>query len=379
MDVQIRDADALRRVSPVMLRAYLEAHDWVQDQTWRDRILVWSNAAGEAVREILMPLREQSDTYGVRIAEAVAVLAVMEERSQLEVYYDLLGVGADVIRLRSLNGVGRSVWTLGESVDLLTRARDLLTAAARAAERPGLPVYRGRSSGEVIDYVRGVRPLPGYEAGRELTLHSQVPAGYGVQPDMRDPVKAPLARRATIALSEGLHEASKAADAVLAGRRVDDVLEERSPRLVSANLYDAVAALARHGHGINVSLAWAGVRPINAPSGDFAFYESAADAFSAGAQLLRRRNPFLDAHVTGAIVRLDRESREEFDGRSVVLYELDGRPIPLHIQFSIEDQEEVVRAFRDGIEISINGDIHREGRSYVLKTPRNFRVIGKAP
>ena len=379
MDVQIRDADALRRVSPVMLRAYLEAHDWVQDQTWRDRILVWSNAAGEAVREILMPLREQSDTYGVRIAEAVAVLAVMEERSQLEVYYDLLGVGADVIRLRSLNGVGRSVWTLGESVDLLTRARDLLTAAARAAERPGLPVYRGRASGDVIDYVRGVRPLPGYEAGSELTLHSQVSAGYGVQPDIIYPLKPPFPRRATIALNEGLHEASMTADAVLAGRRVEEVLEETFPRVASANLYDAVAALARRRHGIRVSLAWAGVRPTNAPGGDFAFYESAADAFSAGAQLLRRRSPFLDAHVTGAIVRLDRESREEFDGRSVVVYELDGRPIPLHIQFSIEDQEEVVRAFRDGIEISVNGDIHREGRSYVLKNPHNFVVIGKVP
>ena len=379
MDVQIRDADALRRVSPTMLRAYLEAHDWVQEQTWRDRILVWSNAAGEAVREILMPLREQSDTYGVRIAEAVAALAVMEERSQLEVYYDLLGAGADVIRLRSLNGVGRSGWTLGESVEFLTRARDLLTAAARAAERPGLPVYRGRASGEVNDYLRGVRPLPGYEVGPELTLHSPVPAGYEVQLDMWDPVKPPFPRRATIALNEGLHEASMTADAVLAGRKVEEVLEETSPRAVSANLYDAVAALSQHGHGINVSLAWAGVRPADAPSGDFAFSESAADIFSAGAQLLRQRSPFLDAHVTGEIVHLYREEKELFDGRSVVIYELDGRPIPLHVQFSIEYKEEVWNAFNDGIAISVNGDIHREGRSYVLKTPNNFRVIGKAP
>ena len=379
MDVQIRDADALRRVSPVMLRAYLEAQGWVQEQTWRDRILVWSNSAGESVREILMPLREQSDTYGVRIAEAVAALAVMEERSQIEVYYDLLGAGADVIRLRSLNGVGRSGWTLGESVEFLTRARDLLTAAARAAERPGLPVYRGRASGEVIDYLRGVRPLPGYEVGPELTLHSQVPAGYGVQLDMWDPVKAPLARRATIALIEGLHEASMTADAVFAGKGVEEALEETSPRAASANLYDAVAGLARRGHGINVSLAWAGVRPTDTPSGDFAFSESVADVFSEGAELLRQRSPFLNAYVTGEIVRLYRDREENFDGYSVVLCELDGRPIPLQVQFSIEDQDEVLRAFRNGIEISVNGDIHREGRSYVLKNPHNFRVIGANP
>ena len=376
MDVQIRDAEALRKVSPAMLRAYLEAHGWVQGETWRDRIVVWASTADAQVMEILMPLREQSDTYGVRIAEAVEFLAVTENRSQIEVYHDLIGAGADVIRLRPLNGAGQSGWTLGESVDFLTRARDLLNAAARAAERPGQSVYRGRASGEVAEYVRGVRPLPGYEAGPELTLHSQVPAGYGVQLDMGDPIRAPFPRRATIALNAGLHEASATADAVLAGRKIEDALEESPSQAASANLYDAVAALARRGHGIGVNLAWAGVRPAATASSDFAFPESNAEVFVEGAELLRKNSPFLDAHVTGEIVRLDRESKEEFDGHSVVLYEFDGRPIPLHVQFSIEDQEQVVLAFRNGIEISVNGDIQREGRRHVLMNPRDFVVIG---
>ncbi len=379
MDVQIRDTEALRRVSPTMLRAYLEAHDWVHEQTWRDRILVWSGTHGEDVREILMPLREQSDTYGVRIAEAVEVLTVAEERSQIEVYYDLIGAGADVIRLRPLNGAGQSGWTLGESVEFLTRARDLITAAARAAERPGQPVYRGRASGEVTEYVRGVRPLPGYEAGPALTLHSQVPAGYGVQLDMGDPFKAPFPRRAVTALNGGLREASRTADAVLAGEKIEDALKEASSQNASANLYDAVAALARRGHGIGISVAWAGVRPADAPGGEFAFSESAAEVFTDGAELLRQNSPFRDAHVTGEIVRLDRQSREEFDGHSVVLYELDGRPIPLHVQFSVEDQEEVVRAFRNSIDISVVGDIHREGRRHFLRNPHDFLVIGATP
>ena len=130
MDVQIRDAAALRRVSPDRLRAYLQAHDWVQEDVWRDRMMVWSSTWGEQVNEILIPLREQSDAYAVRISEAVALLAEIEERSQLEVYYDLVGAGADVIRLRPLNGVGRSGWTLGDSVEFLTRAFDLVTAAS---------------------------------------------------------------------------------------------------------------------------------------------------------------------------------------------------------------------------------------------------------
>ena len=169
MDVQITDSAALRQVSPAALSAYLETQGWVRQETWRNRMVVWSRAHNEQVNELLAPLREQSDAYAVRISEVVALLGQLEERSQLDVYYDLMGAGADVIRLRSLNGGGRSGWSLSDSADLLGRARDLITSAARSAERPGQLVYHGRASGVVTDYVRGVRPLPGYATGYELT------------------------------------------------------------------------------------------------------------------------------------------------------------------------------------------------------------------
>ena len=374
MDVQIRDAAALRRVSPDRLRAYLQAHDWVQEDVWRDRIMVWSSTWGEQVNEILIPLREQSDAYAVRISEAVALLAEIEERSQLGVYYDLVGAGADVIRLRPLNGVGQSGWTLGDSVEFLTRARDLVTAAARSAEHPGQAVYRGRASGQVTDYVRSVRPLPGYEAGPELTLHSDVPTGYGVQEDMGDAFRAPFPRQATIALNNGLREADRTATAVIGGKDIVDVFEAVPSQGVSANFCDAVADLARQGHGIGVSLSWAAVRPADAHHGEFQFAESTADVFTQGAQLLRQNSPFTDAHVVGEIVGLDRQRREEFDGHSVVVCELDDRPVALQVQFQSTDYDEVWRAFRDGIQISIDGDIYREGRRYTLRNPRNFAV-----
>ncbi len=375
MDVQIRDARALRRISPVMLRAYLEAHGWVQEKTWRNRILVWSRKRDDHVREILTPLREQSDTYAVRISEAVALLSEIEERSQLNVYHDLIGAGADVIRLRSLNGSAQSDWALGDSVEFLTHARDLIAAAARFAERPGRPVYRGRASGMVAEYVRGVRPLPGYEAGPELTLHSQVRAGYGTQEDMGDAFRAPFPRRATIALNDGLREASRTANVVKAGAKVSSSFEEAAQKGVSANFCDAVAALTKQGHGVEVSLSWAAVRPSNSLDGEFEFGESDADLFAEGADWLRQNSPFIDAHVTGEVVRLLRESKADFDGQAVVMYQLDHRPVALAVQFDPPDHEEVYRAFRESLEISVAGDIHREGRRYFLKNPRNFSVV----
>ena len=193
MDVQITDARALRRVTPVVLSTYLGTQGWVRQDAWKNRIVVWSRNFDEVVGELLVPLREQSDAYSVRISEILALLAQLEGRSQLDVYYDLVGAGADVIRLRSLNGEEKASWSLSDSAELLSRTRDLMVSAARAAENPGRPVYHGRPSGAVQDYVRGIRLLPGYEKGYDLTLHSPVPAHYGLQQDMGDPFWQPFA------------------------------------------------------------------------------------------------------------------------------------------------------------------------------------------
>lgn len=373
MEVQIRDAAALRRVSLSQLRAYLEATDWVRTENWRDRISVWVKEHNGQTSQLLAPLREHSDAYALRIAEAVTLLAEVEGRSQLDVYYGLLAAGADVIRLRPLEKAA-SNWSLHDSVTFLGQARDLVRAAARAAERPGLAVYRGRDSGEVTDYVRKVRPLPGYESGNELTLHSQVPAEYGEQQDLEGIPHRPFARQSTLALYAGLREGRATVDSVLGGDESLAIFDTAAAKGTSANFCDAVAALARQSRGIAVSLAWAKVRPAEVADSEFVFAESAAEVFTSGAKLLREHSPFMDAPITGEIVRLDRHSHEQFDGQSVVLSEMDGRPAALHVQFDIADKEEVLRAFEEGLEISVTGDIYREVRRYVLKNPRNFAV-----
>lgn len=372
MNVHIRDFTALSRITPPLLRRYLEIHGWMREETWRGRITVWSTMHSEQRHQILMPLMELSDTYPVRMSEAVSTLAEVEDRSELDVYNEVILGGADVIRLRTLNGNGSERRSLSESAKLLNDARDLVASAARAAERPGQPVYRGRPSGEVTRYVDGVYPLPGYEAGGELTLHSRVPPDYGEQADMGDPFLRPFARTAALALDRGLREVGNTVQEVLGGNAEISSFELATQRGVSANMCDAIAELVGGQHGIEISLLWAAVRPSEASDEQFAFTESSADVLTDGAKWLRRHSPFLDAHVTGEIVRLDRESQEEFDGSAGVLYELDGRPVVLNVQFELADHDDVIKAFRDNIEISLDGDVYLRGNRYVLENPRNF-------
>ena len=380
MNVQIRDAAALRRVTPPMLRAYLESRGWERRQTWRDRIAVWSVERDGRSQEILTPLRESSDAYAVRMSETVAALSETEERSQLDVYYDLLAAGADAIRLRSLNGAGNEEWSLDEGAAVLENARKLILAAARSAERPNSPVHRGRASAVVFEYARGVAPILGYGGGRELTLHSPTPASYAdSQTDFGDEVKPPFARQVTLALNGGLREAGKAARAAQAGESINLSFERAAGEGASANLCEAVAALAKLEHGIGVGVSWAASRPSKEPDGEFSFHESLGDALDDGAKWLRSVNPFMDAHVTGEIIHLSRVINEKFDGQAVVVYELDNRPITLHVKFEESDHDKVIRAFDESLEVSLYGDVHLEGRRHVLKNPRGLLVLGLNP
>ena len=94
-------------VSPTAIQAYLQSHGWVHEENWRERIAVWSLESDGQIHQILAPLLEVSERYHARISDALATLAELEMRSQLDVYYDLIGAGADVIRLRPLNGAGQ--------------------------------------------------------------------------------------------------------------------------------------------------------------------------------------------------------------------------------------------------------------------------------
>ena len=82
------DAAALRRVTPPMLAAYLGGRGWQATENWRGRIMVCSKTGVD--QDVLVPLQEHSDTYALRIAEALDLLAELEGRSRQDVYRDLL-------------------------------------------------------------------------------------------------------------------------------------------------------------------------------------------------------------------------------------------------------------------------------------------------
>ncbi len=380
MLVQILDRAALSSLPILSLRAYLHSRGWKDEGPWGERpVTVFAKEHGGRIWEILVPHRETIGGYAENMAESVAVLAEVESRSQMDVFYDLSAAGADVIRVRSINGKVEEPLSLRQSASLLDDAGDMLASAARAAEKPQA-VYLGRLSSDVAEYLDSVRPLSGYFQGYDLTLHSPVPVELERLEYLRDDFYPPFSRRVTTKLVQGLSHTSSAIDRVVAGDTLEPFMLQGVNFGVSANLCDALAKLAKKGEGIEIGMSWASGRTPSTyrnPNPLFLFSEHSADILTDVAKSFRSREPSIDEYVIAHVVKLEREL-QEFHGRATISCVRDGRPSRLDVQFEESAYDTVIKAFQDHDSIGMYGDIYRVGSRYELRNPRNLSLLAES-
>ena len=378
MKAQIRDKRALSSISIASLRFYLKSRDWTDDGPWGGgRATLYLKESRGRDWNMLVPTRDTAGDYAAAMAETLAILADAEDRSQLDIFQDLMGAGADVIRMRSLNGLAAKPLSLRQSADMLRRAYDMLHYAARAVDDPRA-AYRGGPNSEVSQYLDSARPMPGYAEGYSLVLHSPVPAEIGARKDLwENDEPLPFARRAAIKLTQALDHADKAAAAAVA----EDSLEHFADAVkygVSANLCDSVAELARKGEGISIGLDWAGIRPAAVETTSFQFSENSAQILAEAGKFFRITQPSYDERVTAHVVVLARKPHE-FDGRADMLALRDGRMRKIAVKFGESDYDEAIRAFQERKEIAITGDVHKTAGGYELRNPRDLSVSEDPP
>ncbi len=376
MLVQIRDHAALSSLSMINLNSYLNSRDWIKEGSWGSRpAVIYTKEHGGRTWEVLAPTRDNVADYAERMADAVAVLAIVEDRSQLEVFYDIVSAGADMIRMNAANGKSYEPLSLLQSASMLKDAYDMVAAGARAAWKPQA-TYRGKMSQEVADYLEKVRPLPDYQEGYGLTLHSPIRAEFDRQQDMGDDFYSPFPRRATKKLAEALRYTEAAIEKTVADNTLD-AFKEAVPHGVSANLCASVAALTKSGGGINIDLIWADVRPSGISDVHFPFSLGNAEILIEAAQFFRRNEPSLDERIEAQVVRLEREPKE-FDGRATIVSTWDGQTKRMSVEFDKSVYDLVINAFRDHAYISLQGDIHPAGRGYELRNPRDLSVLSES-
>jgi hypothetical protein len=379
MKATIRDPAILQALAPLEVAAYLRSNGWKQADRLGDKGFVWmlSRKTGDEY-EILLPLRKDLRDYVYRMADALRVLEVVEERSQLEIFQDLTTIGADVFRFRSLQPDAQDgTIPIDDGVELIRHARESMLAAACSAVDPR-PYYPTRKPTQAVEYLQRVRLGQTERGSYVVTLVSPVPPDLAPDKNGQAPldIEDPFERRANMVLARAFAAIRDAAPEALASGEFA-AFERAVSQGVSANLCDAVAAMVGgggDGRDLEVTITWSRLRPVEDEiPRRIQLSADAIPIIGEAGRIFRETSPRETFELVGVVVGLRRDEGASI-GKVTVAGVIDGALRKIQLEMGEPDYSQAVEAHKQQSVVSCEGELVRDGRSFSLRNPRSFRV-----
>ena len=309
--------------------------------------------------------------YALRMGDLLAVLAAAEERSQSQVYRDLLTVTADVIRIRIAGpDLADGSLPIEEHAQIAQKARDLVLAAACAATAPR-PVWPTRKPIQAMEHVRRVRVGQSERGSYIMNVISRVPPLLHAQNGQLFETDEPFERQATQMLARSLHALDQAAQQAAVTQEME-AFDEAVNHGVNANLCDAVVGLwggdeARHD--LEFAFSWSPTRPVDPDAiKRVAISSDRVPVIREASKQMRERSPLEDFELTGPVVKLERTDGSAM-GRVTLMGIIDDRQVRVALDLAGEHYQLAVDAHGNGHTLRTTGTLTREGRGLVLKDP----------
>jgi hypothetical protein len=147
---------------------------------------------------------------------------------------------------------------------------------------------------------------------------------------------------------------------------------------VSAELCEALANLADNDVGIEVSVSWSPAKPVLDPRSQggarLALTPRDAAVLKEVARVFTREEPEPDKYIEGIITQIA-EDPHTFDGSTTIEAIVDGRLRRVHVQFSLNERNFLIDAFKNRARIKVEGELISEGNRLKLNSPRGLASI----
>ena len=345
--------DSLTRlVTPRAIRVYAEGLGWQRVEGVNGKIAVYKNP-DSPLRQLIVPLDEQFDDYGVRTAEAIQRLAEFEKRPAREILNHLLLPPADLLFLREVSSDAEGgTLPLDHAARVIDGTRKVLLSEAHSVLVPQ-PYHPRMSRGEAEDFLSRCRLGQTDRGSFVLT----VACPLVLKADLLDPNGEPFSRRVTSLLMQSLGELSQAADRM----QIEDLADTSRHPGISANLCESLLLLRPTGERsyLNITVCWS--RAL------------LPDSRESKREVQLRQEVFDVAEVLAPKLRSVPEPRiDRFIG---FVDELRGQPLPEigmpsgEVRFTLFDQGEEIRAKADLDEMhySVAGHAHLASRVVSFK------------
>lgn len=376
MKVDIRDPEALRAIRSVDAALYLRASGWQQHDLQLGRASLWRRMIEGAEFEILLPMDSELRDYELRMGDMLGVLSTTENRSQSQVYNDLLLVTADVIRVRIADPELRDgSLPIEEHAQIAQRARDLVLAAACAATGNRV-VWHKRKPAQAMEYIRRVRIGQSERGSYVVTIISRVSPTLHNSIDSLFEIEEPFERMATQALARSLKALDGAAEKAAVSQSIE-AFEHAVRDGVNANLCDAVVGLwgaDAFQRSLEFSFSWSPTRPPSPNSiGRVSFGSDRLPVIREAGRMMREREPIPEYELYGSVIKLERNDASP-TGKVTVSGLVDDRPSKITLELGAEEYHRAVQAHDRGQSIHVVGTLVKEGRGYVLQNASQFVV-----
>ncbi|MFD0518242.1 hypothetical protein [Paractinoplanes durhamensis] len=342
--------------------------------------MLWLKVVDGEEFEALQPQESTIRDYAARVRDLLNVLAVTEDRSELEVLSDISNVSMDVHTIRTFppdNAPG--MIGIEDGVRAFESVRNLVIAAAYvvSVEQPRA-VQPARKSAEVLKLLRDVRIGPPSEGSFILSVHTPVPPRLSAsQPTLfENDAAEPFERRVSLKLYDAVRAAHNAANDALVDPNGLDVFTAAVPAGVSANLCEALIGLGGEaGHPFELALRLAPSRPIGTRQlVPIRFRRDHLPVLASAAQEMRERVPEEGAVVAGNVVRLHREGAGTGEISIAGTIEGDDRLRRVWMNLTDEDYSIATLAHQEMSAVSVRGDLVRRGTRLYLTNPTAFRT-----
>jgi hypothetical protein len=370
---RVEDIDALRAVSPSAMAAYVRAEGWVAAGQYGKHSDVYQRSGSS---ELIIPGTNVIADYPEVVLSLLEIIAKEEGRDQLSVYRDLVISDRDVIRVRAPDADDDGSIKIESGVELVLHAKDLLMAAACAANDPR-PTYRAGKNKDASDYMGRVRLGQTERGSFVVTLLAPVTpsldlagAQVGFWPELDE---EPFERRVTRTLADSLEAAKGAAEGAVRNEGLT-AFNKVVSKGVNANLCEALAALIDSGDGLQVAVTWARTRPTPEARRSIYFSKDEAGLFREAARGFRSLEPRPDERLEAFVVKLDRD-RTQSDGRVTLSAAIDGQQVSIKTTLPTDLYSQATEAHDKRQMVSLTGDLKRKGQRWQLDDPRDLTVI----
>jgi hypothetical protein len=258
-------------------------------------------------------------------------------------------------------------------------ARDLLLAAACSVIDPR-PVFAKRKPEEAMSLLGRARFGQTEVGSFVLTMECSFAPRLQqtLVADDGDP-DAPFERKTYVRLARALHAALDASRESVASGKIEP-FRARTNDGVSANVCDAIAEVleATSAEVLRASFSFAPRRPLaSAIPRAIAFSADTSAILREAAARLRDEASYPATDIVGTVVKLDSQDPAS-GGDAVLRADVDGRMRHIRVSLDPEPYQIAIRAYSDRSLVRCTGDLAREGRSWVLRNPRDFRAAAEA-